>query len=316
MRITVAEAVVPLGPRRLLPECRGRLHRTPCGWASGGTLALLLQTPGRAPRFMVSSEGSPRAHSKPRPGVRLPARRVAQRRVLMTQESNAIVATAKSRSAASGLQPSNDSIVSRDEVAELRARLNDANDAFADARDKLADELDQLAAQLDMAGAARDAAALDRDVHASERDRRARLRDDGSDAQASIDRLWAGTDRDLAAGDRADAHDDRKNAAANREQASEVRHTAAAARHAAEQLVAVESMFGALRDRHAIQRAQGVIMQRDNLNESDAYARLKENDPRRVRVDLARPQGDGDPNVAPANEHDIESAEVQHRDNT
>ena len=246
----------------------------------------------------------------------MPARRVAQRRVLMTQESNAIVATAKSRSAASGLQPSNDSIVSRDEVAELRARLNDANDAFADARDKLADELDQLAAQLDMAGAARDAAALDRDVHASERDRRARLRDDGSDAQASIDRLWAGTDRDLAAGDRADAHDDRKNAAANREQASEVRHTAAAARHAAEQLVAVESMFGALRDRHAIQRAQGVIMQRDNLNASDAYARLKENDPRRVRVDLARPQGDGDPNVAPANEHDIESAEVQHRDNT
>ena len=265
---------------------------------------------------MVSSEGSPRAHSKPRPGVRLSARRVAQRRVLMTQESNATVATAKSRSAASGLQPSNDSIVSRDEVAELRARLNDANQAFADARDKLADELDQLAAQLDASAAARDAAALDRDAHASDRDRRARLRNDGSDAQASIDRIWAGTDRDLAAGDRADARDDRENAAADREQATEVRHTAAAARHAAEQLVAVESLFDALRDRQAIQRAQGFITQRHSLNASDAHQPVNEDGASLAGVALARPQDDGHPHVALANEHDTQSAKDQHRDNT
>lgn len=178
---------------------------------------------------------------------------------------------AQSAFATPGLQPSNDPVVSRDEVAELRARLNDANSAFADVRDKLADELDQLAAQLDTIAAARDAAALDRDVHASDRDRAARLRKDGNDPQASIDRIWAGTDRDLAAGERADARDDRENAAADREQATEVRHTAAAARHAAEQLVAVESLVVDLRDRHAIQRAQGLIMQRHNLDAPDAY---------------------------------------------
>jgi hypothetical protein len=246
----------------------------------------------------------------------LRARRVAARLVRMTQESNAIVAAGQSASATGGLQPSDAPVVSRDEVAELRARLNDANDEFADAHDKLADELDQLAAQLDAIAAARDAAALDRDVQASDRDRGARLRNDGSDAQSSIDRIWAGTDRDLAAGDRADARDDRENAAADREQATEVRHTAAAARHAAEQLVAVESLVDALRDRQALQRAQGVIMQRHHVNASDAYEPVKEDDPGLVGVALARPQDDGDPNVAPANEHDIQSAEDQHRDNT
>jgi hypothetical protein len=234
----------------------------------------------------------------------------------MTQESNAIVAAGQSASATAGSQPSNVPVVSRDEVAELRARLNDANRAFADARDKLADELDEMAAQLDAIAAARDAAALDRDVDASDRDRRARLRNDGSDAQASIDRIWAGTDRDLAAGDRADARDDRENAAADRDQATEVRHIAAAARHAAEQLVAVESLFDALRDRQAIQRAQGFIMQRHSLNASDAYEPVKEDDLGLAGVALARPQDDADPNVAPANEHDIQSAEDQDRDST
>ncbi|HEY8728567.1 MAG TPA: hypothetical protein VIL94_03220 [Acidothermaceae bacterium] len=189
----------------------------------------------------------------------------------MTEETDTVVAAGQSASANPGLQPSNVPVVSRDEVAELRARLNDANHAFADVRDKLADELDQLAAQLDALATARDAAALDRDVHASDRDRAARLRDEGNDAQASIDRIWAGTDRDLAAGERADARDDRENAAADREQATEVRHTAAAARHAAEQLVAVESLVVDLRARHAVQRAQGFIMQRHNLNAPDGY---------------------------------------------
>ncbi len=207
----------------------------------------------------------------------------------MTQESDAIVAVGHSASATPGLQPSTVPIVSRDEVAELRARLNDANQAFADARDKLADELDQLAAQLDATAAARDAAALDRDVHASERDRAARLRNDGSDARAAIDRIWAGTDRDLAAGDRADAREDRKNAAADREQATEVRHAAAAARHAAEQLVAVESLFGALRDRQASWHAQGVIMQGHNVNAHDASTTVNEDDPEIAGVALDAP---------------------------
>jgi len=234
----------------------------------------------------------------------------------MTQESNAIVAAGQSASATPGVDPSNVPVASRDEVAELRARLNDADHAFADARDKLADELDQLAAQLDATAATRDAAALDRDVQASDRDRGARLRNDGSDTQASIDRIWAGTDRDLAAGDRADARDNRENAAADRERATEVRHTAAAARRAAEQLVAVESLVDALRDRQAIRRAQGVIMQRHRVNASDAYEPVKEDDPGLVGVAPARPQDDGDPNVDPASEHDIHPAEDHHRHNT
>jgi hypothetical protein len=277
--------------------------------------AVLLQTPG-GEAVMVVLSGGMRVYSKSQPAVRLLARRVAARPVRMTQESDAIVAAGRSGSAVPGLQPSNVPVVSRDEVAELRARLNDANQAFADARDKLADELDQLAAQLDASAAARDAAALDRDVHASDRDRRARLRNDGSDAQASIDRIWAGTDRDLAAGDRADARDDRENAAADREQATEVRHTAAAARHAAEQLVAVESLFDALRDREAIQRAQGFITQRHSLNASDAHQPVNEDGAGLAGVALARPQDDGHPHVALANEHDIQSAKDQHRDNT
>jgi hypothetical protein len=236
---------------------------------------------------MVVLSGGVRVHSMPWPGVRFPARRVAARPMRMTQESNAIVAAGQAASATPGPQPSNVPNVSRDEVAELRARLIDANNAFADARDKLADELDQLAAQLDATATARDAAALDRDVHASDRDRRARLRNDGSDAQASIDRIWAGIDRDLAAGDRADAHDDRENAAADREQATEVRHTAAAARHAAEQLVAVKSLFDALRDRQAIGQAQGVIMQRHHVNASDASKTVNADDPEIAGVALA-----------------------------
>lgn len=178
-----------------------------------------------------------------------------------------------------GWQPSNVTVLSPDEVAQSRARLHNANRAFgderdrqADERDQVADELDQLAARSDAVAADRDAAALDRDVRASDRDRGARMRDDSSDGQASVDRIWAGTDRDLAAGDRADARDDRENAAADREEATEVRHTAAAARHAAEQPAAVETLFGTLRHWQAIWQAQGVEMQRKNLEQGDRDA--------------------------------------------
>lgn len=150
--------------------------------------------------------------------------------------------------------------------------------ALASERDRLATDRDALADARDERAGQRDTSALDRDVRGSARDRAARARDQDRDVGFS-DRFKAGADRDLAAGDRADAFDDRHRSANARGRAAQDRQRAASARGLAasrdeDSQRELAGLKHALEPRLQIGQAEGVLMERHNLDPDAAFRML------------------------------------------
>ena len=151
-------------------------------------------------------------------------------------------------------------------TAELSA-LAVESDRIAVGRDRIADLYDEQAET-------RDLSALGRDVSGSGRDRRARV-PQADDDEGWPDRFAAGVDRDLAAGDRADSHGDRARAHESRAQAAADRRRAAVDRgRSDDQADEVRGLRAALRSRHVIGQAQGLLMARHGVGSETAFALL------------------------------------------
>ena len=150
--------------------------------------------------------------------------------------------------------------------------------ALAAERDRIALGRDRIADRYDQHAETRDRSALRRDLSASGRDQRARARDQDQD-EAWADRVVAGEHRDLAAGDRADSSEERARAHASREHAAADRQRAAVDRGRAAQVAddqedEVRGLRAALRSRHVIGQAQGLLMARHHVSSAAAFAVL------------------------------------------
>lgn len=178
--------------------------------------------------------------------------------------------------------------------------------AFAAERDAIARGRDHVADRYDAQAGDRDGAALRRDVSGSARDRQARAEQQDLDAGWS-DRVAAGEDRDLAASDRADSHDDRARAHLSREHAAADRRRAAvdrerAAQESSEQEDEVRGLRAALRSRHVIGQAQGLLMARYSVSSETAFAvlvRLSQSSNAKLRDVAERLVRDAEPAQGP-----------------
>lgn len=150
--------------------------------------------------------------------------------------------------------------------------------ALAKEHDSLADQWDELATARDTVATDRDTSAEAREATATGRDRRARARTGDSD-DSFPDRFLSARDRDDAAGDRSESLADRRHGASDRARAGADRSRAAADRERADRRneLADQEIAGlrtALESRHMIGLAQGVLMERYNVDVDRAFQML------------------------------------------
>ncbi|NHC13233.1 ANTAR domain-containing protein [Motilibacter sp. E257] len=142
----------------------------------------------------------------------------------------------------------------------------------------MADEWDQLAAAHADAADLRDRAADERETRASGRDRVTRARTHDADAGFG-DRFLSARDRDEAAGDRGESRVDRGWARRDRERAASARAASAADRQQALDRADADAneiagLREALTTRHVIGLAQGILMERYDVDAERAFAML------------------------------------------